>query len=192
MPIEAIASKRSPPARAILDADVDRSATPASARRARPLGLRLGQRDAGDVDAVIAAACTAKLPHPQPTSSSARRAAGELGAHELELGLLRLLERRRPREKIAQCRSSTRQEEREELRRQIVVVADRARSRAIECRRPSGTSSTPVAPAVARGPSRAPRPARAGLGGAVERRRLPGLQEGDRRVDVIDVESPET
>ena len=48
-----------------------RSATPASsARCARALGLRLGQRDAGDVHAVLAAAWIAKLPQPQPTSST--------------------------------------------------------------------------------------------------------------------------
>ena len=55
------------------------------------------------LDPVLRAACIAKLPQPQPTSST--RSPGleaELRADQLELGHLRLLERLAPREKIAQ------------------------------------------------------------------------------------------
>jgi hypothetical protein len=53
----------------VADADLDPVGEP---RRRRPLarerGLRLGQRDGGDVAPCASAACSAKLPHPQPTS----------------------------------------------------------------------------------------------------------------------------
>jgi hypothetical protein len=114
----------------------------------------------------------------------------ELRADQLELGLLRLLERgRAAREDRAAVGHRRVEEQGEELGRQVVVVADRA-----------AIAGDAVAPAVrdelrrrargrlrhAGGLHRRDREAR--LGRAIERRRLPLAHDLDRRIEVVDLE----
>ena len=170
-----------------------RSATPASSARARA-------RSACGPDSVmpvtwtpwLTAACTAKLPQPQPTSS--RRSPGaqaELGAHAARAWSPGPPRASWPRARRSRsCRSSTRRGRARRTppagRSGGAPSAGRARSsagapraRALTAGR-GGGRSRPIARAAAS--------ARRALVGAVQRRRLPGLQEGDRRVDVVDVE----
>ena len=72
----------------VRDADVHQVADPRLGRALRPAPPAAPKRDAGDRDAVLAAAWIAKLPQPHPTSSTRSPcSSAELGAHELELGL---------------------------------------------------------------------------------------------------------
>ena len=83
------------------------------------------------------------------------------------------------------------EEEGEELRRQVVVVADRARvavlgaalatGAELSLRRRGGTGET----GGAKGAERQP-----GLRATIERRRLPGVEQRDHRIDVVDVDLP--
>ena len=109
---------------------------PRSATRSRAeLGLRLGQRDADHLDAVAlggvdreAAPAAADVEHALALLQA------ELGADQLELGLLRLLERRRAaREDRAAVGHRLAEEQREELVRDVVVVAHRARVALAAC-----------------------------------------------------------
>ena len=111
------------------DADVD---LVGHARRggalARELRLRLAQRDPGDVHAVLArgvqrerAPAAADVEHPLA------RLQRELRADEVELGPLRLLQRRRAaRPDRARVRHRLVEEQREVLVGEVVVVRDRA------------------------------------------------------------------
>ena len=104
-------------------ADAGRRGALAGQRR-----LRLAQRDPGDVHAVLArgvdrerAPAAADVEHPLA------RLQAELRADELELGPLRLLERRRAaRPDRARVRHRLVQEQREVLVGEVVVVRDRA------------------------------------------------------------------
>ena len=95
---------------------------------ARDPRLRLRQGDADDLDAVAGGgvgreAAPAAADVEDPLAGLER----QLRADHLELRLLRLLERRRaPREDRAAVGHRLVEEEREELGRQVVVVADRA------------------------------------------------------------------
>ena len=106
-----------------------RSPTPAScARRRASRGLRLRQRDAGDVDAVaLGGVQRERAPAAADVEHAVAGLQRELGADELELGLLRLLERRRAaRPDRARVRHRLVEEEREEVVRDVVVVRDGA------------------------------------------------------------------
>ena len=113
--VEALAGQLAPVLHADVDAVGDAGLLGA---RAGALGLRRRQRDAGDVDAVVDRGVHGEA---APAAADVEQAlAGleaELGAHELELGLLGLLERRGPaREDRAAVGHRLVEEEREELR----------------------------------------------------------------------------
>src|SRR4051794_36826924 len=113
----------------VLDPDVDLVANAGSVRTLpRDLRLRLRQRDAGDVDVVLlrgmhdpAAPATADVEHALAWLQV------ELRADQVELCLLRLFEgRRTPGEDRAAVGKRLAEEQLEELRRQVVVMAHRA------------------------------------------------------------------
>ena len=179
MPIEAIASNVSPLQLAVVhDADVDAvgDARPPRARCARELGLRLGERDAGDVHAVLARGVDART---RPSRSRRRARARPAAAPSLRqtsssFVSLRLLERRRAaRPDRARVGHRLVEEQREELVGEVVVVADRAlvahdASAAGRCGRSSvaGTRGGRAAPAAAHRGEREPAPSsRASIGG---------------------------
>ncbi len=176
------------------DADVD---AVADARLLRPLarerGLRLGQRDPGDRDAVLArrvdrqrAPAAADVEHPLALLQR------QLGADQVELGLLRRLEARPvAREERAAVGHRLVEPQREEVVRDVVVVRDRA------------LVALDAVPAPARAQlalrhrRRLDRPHRARggdgqpqLGGTVDRRRLEVEDRRHRLVDVVDLDRP--
>ena len=97
IPIDAIASNCAGEVAVVSDADLDPVSEP---RHRRPFagerGLPRGQRDAGDMDAVLGGGV--KREAAPPAADIEHALAGtqpELGAHELELRALRLVERLR-------------------------------------------------------------------------------------------------
>ena len=116
----------------------------------------------------------------------------ELRADQLELRLLGLLERLRPaREDRAAVGHRLVEEEREELVADVVVVAYRARRRARCVWRGAARAQLGAGrrAAAASARTRAPRRRRAGARrGAVDRRRLPAVEQPHHRVEVVDLE----
>jgi hypothetical protein len=135
------------------------------------------------------AAWTAKLPQPQPTSST-RWPGSRLCAHELELCFLGLFERlRAAREDRAAVGHRAVEKEREEHGGQVIVVAYRARfalaAVSTAARRElhqRGRRQRPD-PAGARRRQRQP-----GAVGQPQWRPLPGVEQADRGVDVVYLE----
>ena len=111
------------------DADVD---AVGHARLLRPLpragGLRLGERDAGDVDAVrLRGVDGERAPAAADVEHAVALLEAELGADELVLGRLGLLERLGPAAPVrARVRHRRPEEQLEELVGDVVVVRDRA------------------------------------------------------------------
>ena len=168
-----------------------RSASPPRPRAAGERGLRLRQRDPGDLHAVLARgvdreAAPAAADVEQPLALLQR----ELRAHELELRPLRLLEARpAAREERAAVGHRLVEEEREELVREVVVVAHGARrapgcggARAGAARRPAPAAGASARPRARR------RSARRSCAAPVERRRLPAVEQRQHGVEVVDLE----
>ena len=106
-----------------------RSATPASsARRRGQLGLRCGEGDPQDLAPWLAAAWIGEAP---PAAADVEHPftgrEPQLRADQLQLGLLGLSSVSAPREKARSCRSSTGPGTTRRTRRQVVVMAHRAR-----------------------------------------------------------------
>src|SRR4051812_9298112 len=158
---------------------------------ARALRLRLGERDPGHVDAVARGGVDGEAPPAAADVEDALAALEpELGADELELGLLGLLERRRAaREDRAGVGARRAEEQLEELVGDVVVVAHRAAVAldavaAAAGAQLGGRRARDAAPRA--GAQRGQRDLR--LHARVDRRRLPVVEQLQRLVDVVDVE----
>ena len=136
----------------------------------------------------------AKLPQPQPTSSTrSPSCSAELAAHQSELGLLGLLERRRASLEVgAAVGHRGVQEQGEELVAGVVVVADRApvtADRVALAAQPQLGLRRPRRPDQPAGADqRDPEPSDLRRG---QLRRLERVDDLQRRLDVVDVDQPE-
>ena len=157
----------------------------------RTLHLRRRDRDAGDVHAVALGGVDGeRAPAGADVEHALAALEPELLADQLVLGLLRLLERRRAaREDRARVGHGRAEEEPEELRRHVVVVAHGAGVALARveapARRELGRRGRRRAH-EARGARRGDEQAR--LVAAVELRRPPVVEQADDGVEVVDVE----
>ena len=188
-----IASKgRSSVAPVVLHADLDPVGEAALRHAlARELGLGLRERDADDTDPMALGRVDGEA---APAAAHVEHALAllqvQLGADQLELRLLRLLERLgAAREDRAAVGHRLAEEQREELVGHVVVVAHRAR---VALRRVAAAAQAQLRPRDVR---RAPNAERAGGGEGepcllppLERRRLPLGQRLEHRVEIVHVE----
>ena len=193
MPIEAILSKGSPArSRQSMTWTSTRSPTPASSARCRaPDGLRLRERQPVARTPYSRAACTMKLPQPQPTSSSRSPPSAQLAADEVELRRAAPPRASAPRARRSRTStSSTRRgrARRTRCRRRSGGGPRAGRARRL-WRRPSGRSS------AAGGFGGSVRPVGAGGGGGERRLRARGraaaavqCRAGRAPVDVVDLD----
>jgi hypothetical protein len=157
----------------------------------RVLDLRAGEGDAEHADAVLARRVDREAA--PPAADVEHTLAGlevELAAHDLELLGLRLLERPgAAREDRAAVGHRRPEEEPEELGREVVVVADSAGVALAAVAPPARAqlglrhARRRAQPVAARGRERD-----ASYGPAVERRRVPAVEELEHGVEVVDVD----